>query len=207
MQSRKSSLTLLMMLLFLAACVPIPLQIYTPEASPESLAYSSCRFNTHVPVGVVKRVGPATVTISLLEHAGRNFVQVHIEVPSGTVLQLADDSIAVVTNVVTAVATDAARFKFPSVSLVDTPIVNSYSSLAVLQDQQLPSTAPLVGSDVRAGANTSGRHFWLATYVETKSAEKVFITLPIVKLNSVAQVLPTIEFTKKTMAAVALINC
>lgn len=188
---------------WLGACAPHLSRVYVPQVPADALVFSACAFNSHLPVGAVFKLGSASATVSMSEHAGRAFVEVRLEVPAGTEIQFEDDLMLVTRHPSGAADT----FRFPSVSLVDTPIVNSYSELPALQAQQRPVVAPLVGATVHAGANRSGRHFWLASYVETGGAPSVVVTLPRLKVNGVAQDAPRIAFRRDWVASVALVNC
>jgi hypothetical protein len=187
----------------LAACAPILTHVYVPEVPAGALVFSGCAFNSHVPIGAALKLGSASAIVSMSDHAGRAYVELHLEVPAGTEIQLEDDAISVATSA----SSPTTSFKFPSVSLVDTPIVNSYSKLSVVQAWQLPVNAPLVGATVHAGANQSGRHFWLATYIETGGAPSAFVTLPRLRVNTVSQAGPSVAFRRKLITAVALLNC
>ena len=189
--------------LALAGCVPHVTQVYVPDVPIDSLVHSPCAFNTRLPTGARIRLGHATAVVSLSEHAGRPYVEVHLEVPPGTEIQLEDDAVSLATKA----GGPARSFGFPNVSLVDTPIVNGYSALPALRAQQLPVRAPLTGAWVTAGSNRSGRHFWLATFVETGGAPQVFVTLPRMKIDAVSREGPRLEFTLRRVTAMALLNC
>lgn len=189
--------------LALAGCVPHVTEDYVPDVPSESLVHSPCAFNTRLPTGARLRLGRATAIVTLSEHAGRPYVEVHFEVPPGTEIQLEDDAISLATHA----GGPARSFGFPSVSLVDTPIVNSHSTLPALRAQQLPVRAPLTGAWVDAGSNRSGRHFWLATFVETGGAPTVFVTLPRMTIDAVSREGPRLAFTRRRMTAMALLNC
>ena len=187
----------------LAACVPLVTRVYVPEVPPESLVRSPCAFNSHVPIGARIMIGSATAIVRLSVHAGQTFVEVHLEVPAETEIQLEGDSVSIA-----AAASGLNRpFRFPNVSLVDNPIVNSYSLSPALKAHQLPVLAPLTGTTVDAGSKLTGRHFWLATFVETDGAPKLFVTLPRMKVNSVSRDGPRLEFIQRLISGVALINC
>ncbi|MBZ4209629.1 MAG: hypothetical protein LAD29_00750 [Rhodoferax sp.] len=91
--------------------------------------------------------------------------------------------------------------------LVDTPMVNNYSAVPALQQQRLPITASLIGQRVVAGNVSFNRHFWLATYIESASAQEVWITLPRFTVNGVLTSVPRIHFRRQTAMAVAVFNC
>jgi hypothetical protein len=178
-----------------ASCAPLPMHVYVPHAGNGTVQYSTCAFNSHVPAGVTFEVAGVGAVVYLGEHDRRNYIQMRIEVPEDKTLVLNSASFEVVTYR----PNSAFRAEFPSASLVDTPIVNAFSSVPSLQTQQMPPTAALVGSKVQAGKNYSGRYFWFATYVDIKFAEEALITLPSFKVNDLLSSLPQIRFSRNSM--------
>jgi len=96
---------------------------------------------------------------------------------------------------------------FPNISLVDTPIVNSYSTGAEIQKLRLPVRTRLVGERLYAGATGFDKHFWLAAYVDTSAATDIDIEFPRFSLNGVPTQSVRVHFKSQTLVAVALINC
>jgi hypothetical protein len=99
------------------------------------------------------------------------------------------------------------RAGFPLVSLVDNPIVNNFSTVPGVSEQHVPITTALVGERVVIGGASYPRHFWLATYVESASAQDVWLTLPRFTVNGVATSPPRVHFRRRTVLAVAVFNC
>ncbi|MEO8279802.1 MAG: hypothetical protein ABI564_08930 [Ideonella sp.] len=185
------------------ACAPLPMSIYVADAPKSNLVYSSCSFNTHVPMAVRLTAGPVLATLSLSKHDGRPYVQLQLDVPEGVTWVFDDDTVQITTaNPVT-----MSHARFPSVSLVDAPILNSYSSVAAAQSRQVPVRSPLVGGRLQIGATTSDRHFWLAAYVDTASAKEVVVALPGFRVNGVSTTLAPVRFRAETVLAIALMNC
>ena len=141
-------------------------------------------------------------TLALAKHDGR-YVQLQLDIPPGTTVAFDDDAVSLETSSPSTVT----QSRFPSVSLVDTPILNSYSTVPAAQRQQISVRTQLVGGSLQMGARTSDRHFWLATYVDTASAEEVTVSLPRFRLNGVSTSLPPVRFRAQTVLGVALINC
>jgi hypothetical protein len=185
-----------------AGCAPLPMQVYVPGAPGGKVIYSPCNFNSHLPTGISVSAAGVEAVVSLARNGNRDYVEVRLEIPEGKTLVLQESSVQLATSN----PESSGRFEFPSVSLVDTPIVNSYSAVPDVRQRQQPTTA-LVGGQVVAGRHSSGRYFWLATYVETASAKDVRVTLPRVTVNGVPASFPELHFDRQTMIAIALINC
>jgi hypothetical protein len=193
----------LTMALSTAGCAPLPQQVYAPDVPGGKVLHSPCTFNGHVPVGVSIAAAGIEVIVSLARHEGREFVEARFDVPEDKTLVLQDGLV----QIDTADPKTSARAEFSAVSLVDTPIVNLYSAVPALRMQQLPIAAPLVGQQVVAGSLSSGRHFWLATYVETASAKDVWLSLPKFTVNGIPSSLPRLHFYRQPVVAIALFNC
>jgi len=185
------------------ACAPLPMQVYVPNAPGGKVLYSPCTFNTHLPTGISVSAASIEAVVSLAEHGGRQYAEVRLEIPEGKTLVLQENGI----QLDTADPRSSRRFEFSSVSLVDTPIVNVYSTVPDVRQRQLPTTTPLVGGQVTAGRLSSGRYFWLATYVDTASAKDVWLTLPRITVNGVLSSFPQLHFYRQPVIAIALFNC
>jgi len=179
------------------------MRVYVADAPQSALVYSRCSFNTHVPVAVMLTAGPVLATLALSRQDGRSYVQLQLDIPSGATVVLDDDTVSIKTSSPSTLS----QSHFPSVSLVDTPILNSYSTVLEVQRQQLPVRTPMVGGSLQIGATTSDRHFWLAAYVDTASAEEVTVSLPSFRLNGVSTSLAPVLFRAQTVLGVAIINC
>ncbi len=186
-----------------AGCAPMPLTVYVPEVPAESIVRSPCAFNSHVPVGASLALGAASATVMLARHAGRSYVEVRFEVPAGTTLRLEDDAFEVSMGR----GEPGVRFRFPAVSLVDSPLASAASDLPALKAQQVPPGTPLVGADPPPGVTGRGRHFWIATYVDIGKSGRVEVTLPRMRVNGDGLARVRVAFRRETMAAVALFNC
>jgi hypothetical protein len=184
-------------------CVPHRSQIYASDDSGGQVLYSTCAFNSRVPTGMRLSVQDIDVTISLSRHEGRPFVEVRFDIPEGTSLQLTDPTVQLETNT----PANSTQARFPSVSLVDSPIVNSLSNVPATKESQLPPTALLVGQRMIIGDTSFNRHFWLATYVDVGDAEDIWVTLPAPIINGTARPLPRLHFRRRWMTIVALFNC
>jgi len=185
------------------ACAPLPTHVYVAEPGVGTTLFSTCAFNAHVPVGLTFGVSGIDAIIHLGTNDGRTFLEMRLDVPEGKTVVLQSASI----EVATLAPKGALRAEFPSASLVDTPIINSLSSVPSVRSQQLPPTAALVGGKVQAGNNLSSRHFWFATYIDIGSAEVVLVTLPDLMVNGALSSVPRIHFSRKSMMVVATINC
>jgi len=179
------------------------MHVYAPDVPGGKVLYSTCTFNSHVPVGISIGAAGIEVMLSLAKHDGRDFAEARFDVPEGKTVVLQDSSV----QLDTAEPRTSTRAEFPAVSLVDTPIVNLFSVVPAVRMQQLPTTAPLVGQRVTIGSLSSARHFWLATYVDTASADDVWLTLPRFTVNDIPASLPPLHFHRQTVVAIAVFNC
>ena len=186
-----------------SACAPIPMQVYVAVAPESNIIYSSCVYNTHVPTGVRVSAGDVSANVSLSKYKGNSYVQLRLDIPSGTTLKFDDD----VVQITTENPRTSSQAVLPNISLVDTPIVNSYSNMAAIQKLWLPVRAQLVGERLYAGGNGFDKHFWLATYVDTSSATDINIEFPRFSLNGVPTQAIQVRFKSQILVAVALINC
>ena len=187
----------------LVACAPLPQQIYVPRAEGGTVEYSTCAFNSHVPVGLVLDGHGVRAHVQLAERAGHWYVEMRLEVPEGKTLILQSSRIAIrAINPSESFIAD-----FPTASLVDNPIVNSTSSVPEVRKRQLSPTAMLVGGSVQAGNSSSNRNFWFANYFGKTSAEEIVVTLPSFTVNEKPYSLPPVHFTRTSMVVVALLNC
>ena len=186
-----------------SACAPIPRTQYVPVVPDNQLVYSECAFNSHVPVGARLPVGRAVAFAKLGTHSGRTFFQVMLDVPPGTTLSLGSDLVEV--DAVNSAQRSTARF--PSISLIDTPIINSYSSNPAVANQQLPVSTPMVGGELVAGTSRSYRHFWLASYIEGVENQELHVLMPPLLEDGTTVHRLRIAFRPRTVVAVAVINC
>ena len=184
-------------------CVPMPRSQYVPVAASGDVVYAECVLNSHIPVGVRVPIGRAFAVLKLGEHEGRTYVELRLEVPPGTTLSLDGDLVEVETTGEPV----RSQARFPSISLVDTPILNSHSMVGAVRDQQLWVGSRMVGGEVAAGSVRSHRHFWLAAYIEVARTQELKVTLPPVVEDGAAVHRLQVAFRAKTVVPVAVINC
>jgi hypothetical protein len=196
-------LVLLSFALIAAACAPIPLWVYAPEMPDTKVIYSSCPFNSHVPVGAGVAAAGIEATVSLTSHDGHPYVEARLDVPEGITVILQEVEV----KIRTASPYSSSQAEFPVVSLIDRPIINNYSAMPALQQQRMPIMAPLVGQKIVAGNISFNRHFWLATYVDTATAQDVWLDLPRFTANGIPASFPQLHFHRQPIVAVALFNC
>jgi hypothetical protein len=196
-------LALLSSALIAAACAPIPLWVYAPEMPDTKVIYSSCPFNSHVPVGAGIAAAGIEATVSLTSYDGRPYVEARLDVPEGITVILQEGEV----KIKTASPYSFSQAEFPLVSLIDRPIINNYSAIPALQQHRMPIMAPLVGHRIVAGNRSFNRHFWLATYVDTATAQDVWLDLPRFTVNGISASFPQLHFHRRPIVAVALFNC
>jgi hypothetical protein len=195
--------SLLATVTLVVACAPLAQSVYVPRAEGGVVEYSPCAFNSQVPIGLRLNGAGIQAHIKLAEHEGRRYVELRLEVPQGTTVQLLAPRLSIRSG------QPSASFiaEFPTASLVDTPIVNASSPVAAVQSLQLAPTAPLVGGLVQAGRHSANRSFWFASYLPPGAAEELVVELPAMTVNKVAHTFAPIHFTRESRVVVALINC
>ena len=87
-----------------------------------SQRYSTCALNSHVPSGLRFDLSGIDTLVYLGTHEGRGYIELRVDVPEGLTLQLERSLVKATTRGPDGVAGS----DFPSVSLVDTPIVNAF---------------------------------------------------------------------------------
>jgi hypothetical protein len=176
---------------------------YVADVPDGEIVYSQCPFNKHVPTGVALERDGVRMQVSIFRNQGRDFIQVWLQVPEGKTVVLQNGTVTVRRDR-SQLAHDSA---FPNVSLVDNPIVNSYSRGPGVQEQRLAIGVPLVGERLTSGGYSWDKNFWLATYVDTASADDIWVTLPAFTINGAPANIAPLHFHRKLIIEVALINC
>ena len=167
-----------------------------------SQRYSTCALNSHVPSGLRFDLSGIDTLVYLGTHEGRGYIELRVDVPEGLTLQLESSLVKATTRGPDGVAGS----DFPSVSLVDTPIVNAFSTVPDVRARQLPPTIALVGGRLQAGNRSSGLHYG-SPPIDVKSASEVVIMLPAFRINGTLSVPPRIHFKRQSMVGVATFNC
>ena len=163
------------------------------------LVHATCAPNQHLPVGARLPVGGAWVTVRVARHEGRHFVELQFDVPEEEVLRLDSDEVRLVRP-----AGDTVTARFPSISLVDTPIVNSFSTAPALRALQLPALASMPGGRTAAGG---ARHYWLATPVDVQREESFDLVLAPVRDRAGQEHRFRLRFESRTLVGFAVLNC
>lgn len=191
-------------LLACSACAPVPVHGYVADVPDGEIVYSSCPFNKHVPMGVAFERDSVRVQVSIFRDKRRDYVEVWLQIPAGKAVALQNGTVTVRRDR----APLAHDSSFPNVSLVSNPIVNSYSHAPGAQERLLAIGTPLVGERLTdAGGYSWDKNFWLATYIDTGSADDIWVTLPAFTINGVPADVAPLHFRRELIILVALINC
>lgn len=194
-------LTLLALTVACAACAPVPQHRYVADVPEDSLVYSSCPPNKHVPVGALFTVDGVHATVGLFTAGDRDYVEVQFDVPPGKTLTLQSAVLRLARGGLTRDSVIA------NVSAANVRIEDRYRTRPALQSVLLPATTPMVGGRVGDGAFASDKHFWLATYVDAAKADDVWITLPPFSINGTPERLEPVHFKRRLITIIAMINC
>ncbi|OUM04086.1 hypothetical protein [Variovorax sp. JS1663] len=103
-------------------------------------------------------------------------------------------------------AAPARQVRFPNVSLIDGPIVNSYTTSSAVAPFQLPVRTPLVGGRTTIQCAAWDRHFWIAAPVaERPMPDELWITLPGFTINATpARIAPLHYRERRQLVAASL---
>jgi hypothetical protein len=193
--------------LVLAACVPIPLRIYVPEAPDGRMVYSACAYNKHVPNGIEFAINNVKATVSIQRLESRQFIELIFEAPAGYIVQMKSDRV----DYVHGQARNRASAVFNEIGLVANPILARHRETPNIARRVQPIFDPIVGATfpnkVTDATLFPHRNFWLATYVDISPTDEVWVTLPAFTVNGVSSQLPEIHFRQERLLGVALINC
>jgi hypothetical protein len=190
-------------LVLCSGCVPLPQHEYVAHADDGQTVYSSCPLNKHVPTGVRFERDYVHIEVSVGRNAGRDYVEVRFDVPDGKTVLLRNGIVKVRRSRSQVAQTST----FPNVSLVDAPIINSYSQVPGAKAEQRSVDTPLVGKTFVETYDTWDKHFWLATYIDTASDDDIWISLPDFTINGMAVDFAPLHFRRETVVILALINC
>jgi hypothetical protein len=187
-----------------AGCVPLLLTGWVAEPGQGPPVYSACTLDNSVPDAISVPVQGLHALVSLRQGSSRAFVEVRFDVPPGLTLVLDDDLI----EVRTAAAGPARQVRFPNVSLVDGPIVNSYSTSSAIAPFQLPVRTPLVGGRTVIQGAAWDRHFWIAApLAELPATDELWITLPGFTVNATPARIPALHYRQRRLLVAAPLNC
>lgn len=191
----------------LAACVPIPLRIYVPEAPDGRIVYSSCAYNKHVPNGIEFTINKVKATVSIQRLENRQFIELILEVPADYIVQMKSDRV----DYVHGPTRNLASVEFNEIGLVANPILARHRNVPNIASRVQPVFDPIVGATflnkVMPTILFPHRNFWLASYIDISPADEVWVTLPGFTVNGANTLLPEIHFRQERLLGVALINC
>lgn len=192
-----------LMALAAAGCAVFPMHVYVADERDGRLLYSNCALNRHVPDGILVERRGVEALVSLRQGGSLKYVEVRLDIPPGRTVVLGGDTIRIDRG-----PSGVLDARFPNVSRVDSPAINSYSSTPSLQQQQLPVETPLVGGTIRAGTSAaSKKHYWLAAKVDVEAVDRLSIALPSMRIDGVDTRFPVLGFERRLIVATAVFNC
>jgi hypothetical protein len=186
-----------------SACAVFPMHVYVADARDGELLHSSCALNTHVPDGIRVETAGVDALVSLHQFGRLKFVEVRLDIPPDRIVVLKSDTIRIDRRTAGGVI-DA---RFPNISRVDSPAINSYAGAPAIQQYLLPVDAPLVGGAIRIGRVVSKKHYWLAARVDVGSVDTVWVTLPGMRIDGIDTRFPELRFERRLIVATAVFNC
>jgi len=185
------------------ACAPIPAPLYVADAGPGRIVYSTCAINKNVPDGIEIELQGLRAQVMLVQAHSRGYVEVRLDVPQGMTVQLDDDLVKVDLRD----GRPPLEARYPNISLVDTPNVNSFSGSPALARYMLPARTPLIGGRMVIGNQAWDKHYWMAGRVDTDGAREVSITLPEMTINGTPARFPELRFHRELFVILAPFNC
>lgn len=189
--------------LALTACAPMPLVVYEPDVVGGTVLHSSCAFNGHVTSGVGFEVGGLAAKANLLPDAEGDLLVLQLEVPAGRTARWREATVAVATRE----PDSAASARLARVLLVDAAPGRMVVEAPELAPYRLPWDARLEGGHFVHGPVEFDRRFWMAVRLPSLEAEQVAVTLPAFEIDGRIVTWPLLRFHRRTIVAVALINC
>ncbi len=185
------------------ACVPIPTPIYSADPAQGKLLVSSCALNMNVPDGIELQVDGVLAQVKLNQHISRGYVEVRLDVPPGKTVQWQSDLVSIYLH-------DGrlpVQARYPSISLVDNPAINSFDTPPALAQYMVPAQTPMVGGSIEIGSLLSPKHFWMAARIDTGRASTATVTLPAMTVNGTPARFPALEFRRSVLVVLAPLNC
>lgn len=184
-------------------CVPVPAPIYAPDPAQGRPLFLSCAINKSVPGGIELQVDGVLAQVDLNQRSSRGYVEVRLDVPPGKTVRWQSDLVSIVLHD----GRPPVQARFPNISLVDSPAINSFDTPPALAQYIVPVQTPMVGGSIPLGTRLWPRHFWMAARVDTGRAPTVTVTLPDMTVNDVPARFPALDFHRSVFVVLTPLNC
>jgi len=185
------------------ACAPVPMLLYVPDATQGKTVYSACAINKNVPDSLELDLQGLHAQIKLVQTYSRGYLEVRLDVPQGMTVQLNDGIVKVDRED----GRPPLEARYPNISLVDTPSINSFSGSSALAKYMVPVRTSLVGARMVIGKQAWNKHYWMAARIDTEGARDVTVTLPGFTINGAPTSFPALRFNRDLYIVLAPFNC
>lgn len=196
-------MSLQMAAMAITACVPLAAPLYSANPAQGKVLFSNCTFNKNVPDGIELQIDGVVAQVKLEQAFSRRFVEVRFDVPANMEVQLQGDVVAIDLHN----GRPPIEARYPNISLVDSPGVNSFDTPSALARYMVPVDTPMLGGAMTIANRDWPKHYWMAARVDTERAEAVTITLPGMLINGVAARFPELDFRRSLFAILVPLNC
>ncbi|MEJ8853242.1 hypothetical protein WKW79_01605 [Variovorax robiniae] len=184
-------------------CAPVPVPLYVADASQGKAILSTCSINKGVPEGIEVALQGLQAQVKLVQAYSNGYLEVRLDVPPGMTVQLDDAAVTIDLGN----RRPPLEVRYPNISLVDTPAVNSFNGSPALAKYMVPVRTPLVGGRMVIGRQVWNKHFWMAARLDTEGARDVSVTLPDLTINGLPVRFPALRFHRELFVVLAPFNC
>lgn len=185
------------------ACVPLAAPLYSADPAQGKVLFSDCTANKNVPDGVELQIDGVVAHVKLEQAFSRRFVEVRLDVPTNKTVQLQSDVVAIDLHD----ERPPIEARYPNISLVDSPGMNSFDTPPALARYMVPVQTPMLGGAMTTASRVWPKHYWMAVRVDTRRAEAVTITLPGMLINGIPARFPELDFRRSLFAIGVPLNC
>ena len=191
----------------LAACAPLPLSFYVGDEGAGQNSYNSCSLGV-MPEGLAISRAGIEMLVTVRQRRDDEVVHVRYDIGIGHRARLASQRMIV----------DLRDGSAPRIGTIDAIDLwdrmpeEGYETLParraglrppdlLVDDSQLPPlpTGPRPFLPVR--------HYWVATHVQTRHADQVWVTLPDLTVDGASITFPEIRFDRRSRVIFAPLNC
>ena len=184
-------------------CAPVPVSLYVADATQGKTIHSSCSINKSVPEGIEVDLRGLHAQVKLVQAFSNGYLEVRLDVPQGMTVQLDDATVTIVRGN----GRSPMEARYPNISLVDAPGINSFSGSPALAKYMVPVRTPLIGGRSVIGRRVWNNHYWMAARLDTEGARDVSVTLPGLTINGSPARFPALRFHRELFVVLAPFNC
>jgi len=185
------------------ACVPLVVPLYSADPAQGKVLFSDCAITKNTPDGIELQIDGVLAQVKLQQAVPRGFVEVRLDVPTNKTVQLQSDVVEIDLHD----GRPPVEARYPNISLVDSPGVNSFDTPPALARYMVPVQTPMLGGASTMGGRVWLKHYWMAARVDTEGAPAVTLTLPGMIIDGTPARFPDLNFHRGLFVVVAPLNC